>query len=248
MVSSITQIQEKMLQQLEKIFIEYSTDMTKLAEWIQGVTESVLTFARCLLAEELESYDSFLCKDKRHRPEWKVVKKASSTLLTSLGSISYHKTLFQNVSTGEYQYLLDQAMGLESYARMTEDAEANLLIEAVQTSYEKGGENVSIGREQVSRETVKNKIHRLEFPKKMGYPEEKKVVNYLYIDADIDDGYEFLKWDQVIANNTNPSTSTLLFPVDNYNKTTRAYPLSGTYDYNKTYKCRYTIVKRPTND
>ncbi len=186
MVSSITQLQEKMLHQLEKIFIEYSTDMTKIAELIQGVTESVLTFARCLLVEELESYDSFLCKDKRHRPEWKVVKKASSTLLTSLGSISYHKTLFQNGSTGEYQYLLDQAMGLEPYARMTEDAEANLLTEAVQTSYEKGGENVSIGKEQVSRETVKNKIHRLEFPKKMGYPEEKKVVNYLYIDADED--------------------------------------------------------------
>ena len=58
-----------MLQQLEKIFIEYSMDMTKIAELIQGVTESVLTFACCLLAEEFESYDSFLCEDKRHRPE-----------------------------------------------------------------------------------------------------------------------------------------------------------------------------------
>lgn len=186
MVSSITQIQGKMLQQLEKIFIEYSMDMTKIAELIQGVTESVLTFARCLLAEEFESYDSFLCEDKRHRPEWNVVKKVSTTLLTSLGSIYYHKTLFQNTKTREYQYLLDQAMGLEPYARMTEDAEVNLLTEAVQTSYEKGGEQVSIGKEQVSRETVKKKIHRLEFPKKIAYPEEKKVVDYLYIDADED--------------------------------------------------------------
>lgn len=186
MVSTITQIQGKMLQQLEKIFIEYSMDMTKIAELIQGVTESVLTFACCLLAEEFESYDSFLCEDKRHRPEWNVVKKVSTTLLTSLGSIYYHKTLFQNTKTREYQYLLDQAMGLEPYARMTEDAEVNLLTEAVQTSYEKGGEQVSIGKEQVSRETVKKKIHRLEFPKKIAYPEEKKVVDYLYIDADED--------------------------------------------------------------
>ena len=186
MVSSITQIQGKMLQQLEKIFIEYSMDMTKIAELIQGVTESVLTFARCLLAEEFESYDSFLCEDKRHRPEWNVVKKVSTTLLTSLGSIYYHKTLFQNTKTREYQYLLDQVMGLEPYARMTEDAEVNLLTEAVQTSYEKGGEQVSIGKEQVSRETVKKKIHRLEFLKKIAYPEEKKVVDYLYIDADED--------------------------------------------------------------
>ena len=40
--------------------------------------------------------------------------------------------------------------------------------------------------EQVSRETVKNKIRRVEFPKKMGYLEEKKVVDYLYIDGDED--------------------------------------------------------------
>ena len=186
MVSTITQLQGKMLEQLEKIFITYSSDMTKIAELIQGVTDSVLEFARCLLVEELESYDRFLCKEKCHRPEWNVVKKESSTLLTSLGSICYRKTLFQNTTTGIYQYLLDQAMGLEPYARMTEDAEANLLREAVQTSYEKGGEEVSIGKEKVSRETVKKKIHRLEFPKKTVYPEEKKVVEYLYIDADED--------------------------------------------------------------
>ena len=186
MVSTITQLQGKMLEQLEKIFITYSSDMTKIAELIQGVTDSVLEFARSLLVEELESYDRFLCKDKCHRPEWNIVKKESTTLLTSLGSIYYHKTLFQNTKTKKYQYLLDQAMGLAPYARMTEDAEANVLTEAVQTSYEKSGEEVSIGKEQVSRETVKNKIHRLEFPKKMGYSEEKKVVNYIYIDADED--------------------------------------------------------------
>ena len=151
MVSTITQLQGKMLEQLEKIFIEYSTDMTKIAELMQGVTECVLTFARCLVSEEWESYDKFLCEDKCHRPEWKVVKKESTTLLTSLGSIYYHKTLFQNTKTKEYQYLLDKAMGLAPYARMTEDAEANLLTEAVQTSYEKGGEEVSIGKEQVIR-------------------------------------------------------------------------------------------------
>ena len=42
MISSITQLQEKMLQQLGKIFIEYSKDMTKIAELIQGITDSML--------------------------------------------------------------------------------------------------------------------------------------------------------------------------------------------------------------
>ena len=52
MVSSITQLQGKMLQQLEKIFIEYSMDMTKIVELIQGVTDSVLGFA-CSLIRKL---------------------------------------------------------------------------------------------------------------------------------------------------------------------------------------------------
>ena len=68
--------------------------------------------------------------------------------------------------------------------------------------------------------------------------------NYLYLDAEIDSGYEFLKWDQVIEDNVNPSINNSLFPVDVYNKVTRAYPLSGSYDYDRNYKCRYTIVKR----
>ena len=52
--------------------------------------------------------------------------------------------------------------------------------------YEKGGKQGSIKREKVSKETVKNKIHRLKFPKKTSYPDKKKVVEYLYIDADED--------------------------------------------------------------
>ena len=167
MISSITQLQGKMLQQLEKIFIEYSMDMTKIAELIQGIIDSMLEFACSLVAEEWESYDRFLCENKAHRSNWNIVKKETTTLLTSLGNVCYHKTLFQNKKTGQYQYLLDKAMGIEPYARMTEDAEANLLTEAVETSYEKGGKQVSISREEVSRETVKNKIHRLKFPKDM---------------------------------------------------------------------------------
>lgn len=56
--------------------------------------------------------------------------------------------------------------------------------EAVQTSYQKGGEEASLTTD-VSRQTVKNKIHQLEFPP-MEEPEEKKRAEYLYIDADED--------------------------------------------------------------
>ena len=186
MIKSITYFQEKITKKLEKTFLSYSSDMTKFAELVYGVTDCMIEFGLKLLAEELESYDTFLCEKKYLRSDWYIVRKDETTLLTSLGTLHYHKTLFQNKKTGAYEYFLDRVMGLEKHARMTEDAEAQILEEAVQTSYEKGGKAVSISSEEVSRETVKNKLHGLKFPKKETYPEEKKIVEYLYIEADED--------------------------------------------------------------
>lgn len=187
MINSITYFQENIVPKLEKTFLTYSSDMTKIAELIQGVTECMVEFGLCLLAEELESYDVAFCEKKNLRQDWYVVRKEKATILTSLGTLYYDKTLFRNKKTGAYECFLDRAMGLLPHARMTEDVEARILEEAVQTSYEKGGKNVSISTiEKVSRETVKNKIHGLKFPKKTNYAEKKKVVEYLYIDADED--------------------------------------------------------------
>ena len=186
MKNSIAYFQTNIIQKLEETFLSYSTDMTKVAELVQGVTNCMIEFGLCLLAEELESYDSSICEKKYLRPDWYVVRKEEATILTSLGTLHYHKTWFRHKKTGVYECFLDRAMGLEPHARMTEDAEARILEEAVQTSYEKGGKNVSISSEEVSRETVKNKLHHLKFPKKETYPVEKKSVDYLYIEADED--------------------------------------------------------------
>ena len=69
--------------------------------------------------------------------------------------------------------------------KITEDAQARMLKEAVQTSYRRGGEETSLTTE-VKKQTVKNKIHALEFPKNNEKPVKKKVVEYLYIEADED--------------------------------------------------------------
>lgn len=187
MKNSITYFQENIIQKLENIFVTYSSDMTKIAELVQGVTDCMVEFGLCLLAEEFENYNTSICEKKQLRSNWHVVRKENASILTSLGTLHYPKTWFRNSKTGECQCFLDQAMGISAHTRMTEDVEARILEEAVQTSYEKGGKNVSISSiEEVSRETVKNKIHDLRFPKKEKYPEKKKEVEYLYIEADED--------------------------------------------------------------
>ena len=186
MINSITYFQTKIIEKLEKPFLEYSSDMTKVAELVYGVTDCVVKLGLKLLEEELESYDTFLCKKRYLHPDWHIVRKEETILLTSLGTLRYHKTLFRNRKTGEYEDFLDRVMGLEKHARMTEDAEAGILEEAVQTSYEKGGKAVSFSSEEVSRETVKNKLHALKFPKAENYPLKKRIVDYLYLEADED--------------------------------------------------------------
>lgn len=186
MIRSIQQFQTEGVKNLEKVFVAYSSDMTKIAEMIKGVKDSVINLGLSMITEELETYDQYLREHKQARPEWYIERKDETTLLTSLGSVTYQKTLFRNKFTGKYEYLLDRVMGIEKHARMTEDAEAELLEEAVQTSYRKGGIAASITEECVSKETVMNKLHALQFPKYQEKLKDKKVVDYLYIDADED--------------------------------------------------------------
>lgn len=69
MIKSIQQFQTEGVKNLEKTFIDYSSDMTKIAEMVQGVTKSVVDFGLSMIAEELEFYDELLWKRKDLRPD-----------------------------------------------------------------------------------------------------------------------------------------------------------------------------------
>ena len=185
MNNSIQQFQEKGVKNLAEVFSRYTDDLTKFAEMVSGVTKEVTKLGLSMIEEELESYDQLLRERKDLRKGWYIERLDKTKLLTSLGEISYHKTYFHNKETGEYCYLLDQLMGLEKHARISEDAEARVLEEAAESSYRKGGVNVSIGEQEVSKETVMKKLHALEFPALKPLIEKRKVSR-LYIDADED--------------------------------------------------------------
>lgn len=79
----------------------------------------------------------------------------------------------------------DQIMGLEKHARISEDAQARILGEAVESSYRKGGMNACIGEQEASKEIVMKRLHALEFPL-LESLKEKRKARHLYIDADED--------------------------------------------------------------
>ena len=157
----------------------------KLAEYVLGLTEELHKVGIRMIQESLEEMNEMLRKSQKRLQHWVVESHTTKQLITSLGTVTYEKTLFKNRETGECEYLLDRIMGLEKHERISEDALARMLKEAVQTSYRRGGEETSLTTD-VKKQTVKNKIHELEFPRNEEKPEKKKEVEYLYIEADED--------------------------------------------------------------
>ena len=185
MIKSIQQFEEVGSKKLTKVLEKFVKEPKKQAEFIYGVTDSVIQLGLDMIAETFESMDEELRKSGLRTRNWVISRRDETSLITSLGTVKYHKTLFKNKNTGACEYLLDRIMGMESHVRMTEDAEAQMLEEAVDSSYRKGGIRASLS-DKVSKQTVKNKIHELKFSAENKESEVKKQVEYLYIDADED--------------------------------------------------------------
>lgn len=184
MYKSIQYFNEKCAKRLENLEDEFIKESADIASYILKLTEELHHLGIQMIKETLEDMDEMLNKSARRKTKWVVDRHEKKTLITSLGAVNFRKTLFKNKETSQRSYLLDTMLGVETGERMTEDAEAKLLEEAVQTSYRRGGEAASL-RDCVSKQTTMNKLHRLRFPKSKT-PSEKKYVRNLYIDADED--------------------------------------------------------------
>ena len=185
MVNSIKYFEEECINRFEKLENNFMKEPQKLAEYVLGLTEELHNLGLRMIQESMEEMNEMLRKSQKRLQHWVVESHTTKQLITSLGTVTYEKTLFRNKETGECEYLLDRIMGLEKHERISEDALARMLKEAVQTSYRRGGEETSLTTD-VKKQTVKNKIHELEFPRNEEKPEKKKEVEYLYIEADED--------------------------------------------------------------
>ena len=186
MNNSIQRFNQEGVKSLSDLFLNYSNNPSKLAEMIYGVTEEVHRLGRDLIKEEWEFYDEVLRKHKEYRNGWSIVKKDEVSRKTTLGLITYSRTLFINKETKRRAYLLDHFLGFEKREFLTEDARARICEETVETCYRKGGINACINKELVTKETVMNIVHDLKFPEIINEKQEKKKVTKLYIDADED--------------------------------------------------------------
>lgn len=185
MINSIRYFEENSIKRFEELENNFMKNPTRMAEYIVGIAEEGNRFLLKMIQETLESMNQMIIGSPLRKRHWDIECHSSKQLTTSIGDVTFTKTLFVNKETGKSEYLLDRILELEKHERMTEDAVTKMLLETVQTSYRRGGEECS-ELSGVSKQTVKNKLHQLQFPQMEKCKAEKKSVDYLYIEADED--------------------------------------------------------------
>lgn len=185
MINSIKYFEENSIKRFEELENSFMKNPTQIAEYVMGLAEEGNRFLLRMIQETLESMNQMIIDSPLRKRHWNIECHSDKQLTTSIGDVTFTKTLFVNKENGKSEYLIDRLMGLEKHERVTEDAVAKMLLEAVQTSYRRGGEECS-QLSEVSKQTVKNKIHQLEFPRNQEKAVPKKAVDYLYIEADED--------------------------------------------------------------
>lgn len=185
MITSIQRFADNGIKNIDSVVEKFLKAPENMADLVYGIKNEVIQLGLDIISETFEEIDNQIRMSGKRREKWSIVKTDPKTLITSLGIVNYHKTLFKNKETGERAYLMDRMLELDPHNRLSEDAEASMLTEAVKTSYSKAGKETSIMTD-ISKQTVKNKLHCLHFPEEKHPEKPKKVVDYLYIDADED--------------------------------------------------------------
>lgn len=113
MINSIKYFEEKCISKFEQLEDDFMKEPTKLAEYVFGLTDELHKLGLEMIKESLEYMDMMLQKSALRREKWVVETHSKKQLTTSLGDVTFNKTLFCNKETGESEYLLDRIMGLQ---------------------------------------------------------------------------------------------------------------------------------------
>ena len=73
----------------------------KLAEYVLGLTEELHNLGLRMIQESLEEMNGMLQKSQKRLQHWVVESHETKQLITSLGTVTFEKTLFKNKETGE---------------------------------------------------------------------------------------------------------------------------------------------------
>ena len=147
----------------------------------------MIEFGRNIYQECLKEIEENIRQSEFRKKNYYVEHKADRrTLLTTFGNLKIERAYYKPKNDGESVYLLDKYVGLASHDKVSLAIKTKFVEEAVETSYQKGGEKACMTEDVVSKQTVKNTIHELEVELEEEIPVQKKKIKNLHIQADED--------------------------------------------------------------
>lgn len=185
MENSIQQFLSLGIENITEIFNKGYEDPQDMYSVITGVFKEMDTLALNILADYIRSVDQAIFEDRLRKRHYKSEGFDDRILTTSRGDIRFRARWYTDKETNQSICLLEKVLGLLKDERVTEEAQVKVLERCVEHSYRESGCLSEVNEQLLSKQTVKNLMHSLEFPSPEK-PEKKKEVDYLYIDADED--------------------------------------------------------------
>ena len=124
MHNSIQYFEEKSIYKFEEIENKFLSKPEDFAGMVGELTQELYKLGQMMIKEMIELLDKLLCESKKRCQKYVVEKHAERQLLTSLGTVQFNRTLFQNKDTGKMEFLVDRLINLEKNERISEDAQA----------------------------------------------------------------------------------------------------------------------------
>ena len=147
----------------------------------------MIEFGRKIYQECLKEIEENIRQSEFRKKNYYVEHKADRrTLLTTFGNLEIERAYYKPKNGGKSVYLLDKYVGLAPHDKVSLAVKTKFVEEAVETSYQKGGEKACMTEDVVSKHTVKNTIHELEVELEEEIPVQKKKIKNLHIQADED--------------------------------------------------------------
>ncbi|WP_339364153.1 ISLre2 family transposase, partial [Vallitalea maricola] len=162
-------------------------DVKKLDQLVVEIRKMTDQLGRELINEHIKNLDYEIFKMPERKKSWVPVRiSEKNSLMTIMGTLNYERRYYKHKITGKYTHLVDDILGLTPRQRISSELEEKLLENAADTSYERSGQES--GREIVTRQTVKNIVHKYEEDEIKSEVEaiNKKEIKVLYVEADED--------------------------------------------------------------
>ena len=151
-----------------KIISRFEQDLEKLIRERRDISDFILATKKTLdevgaglVTEALEIINEVYRNSKERKKSWKIKEKAAKkTLTTIFGEVRYRRTYYQNKKTGEYSYLSDEAVGIETHDKLDASLKAKLIEDAIYMPYSRSAMQASEAVNLTSQ-TVMNSIREL---------------------------------------------------------------------------------------